>query len=95
MPFTYASSPSESLEQATSERKKASSPPPNALMNSINEVLRLNLKLINAKDNFISNADMLGSIFSGLGVMGSGSNRFISPPKRAKTPYKDVHAQGL
>lgn len=33
-------------------------------MNSINEILKLNLKLINVKDNLISNADMFGSIFS-------------------------------
>ena len=50
-------------------------------MNSINKILKLNLKLINAKDSLISNADMFGSIFL--------------DRSHPKTPYKDAHAQSL
>ena len=55
VPFTYSSSPSENLEQANCNQKKdQATRPPNALMNSINEILKLSFKLINAKDNLMS-----------------------------------------
>ena len=55
VPFTYSSSPSENLEQANCKQKKYQAiRPPNARMNSINEILKLSFKLINTKDNLMS-----------------------------------------
>ena len=54
--------------------------------------LKLSFKLINAKDNLISNTDMFGSIFSSQGSWALVVGPFISRPK---TPYKEAHAQSL